>query len=97
MNRKISLFLALCLVSVGMMTLFPTTAAQPYGGSVVTGDGSNPPNLKNYFDIFENVHYYVTATDNGTELQYKTIDIEIVNPGGSLVHSDQISTNEFGI
>jgi hypothetical protein len=96
MNRKIALFLALCLVSTGLITLFPTAAAQPYGGSVTTGDGSNPPTLKNYFDLWENVYFYVTATDNGTELQHKDIDIEIVNPSGSLVHSDTITTDEFG-
>jgi hypothetical protein len=96
MNQKIALFLALSLVSVGLVTLLPTAAAQPYGGSVVTGDGSDPPNLKNYFDLWDNVYYYVTATDNGTPLQYKSIDIEIANPSGTIVHWNSITTDEFG-
>jgi hypothetical protein len=86
-------------VSVGFAALLPTATAQPYGGSVSLGDSSNPPNLKDYFDLWENVNYYVTALENetiGAPLQYQTIDIEIVDPQGNGVHWNTISTNEFG-
>jgi hypothetical protein len=43
MKQKIACYLAVCLVSVGFLALFPTAAAQPYEGSVSVGDGDNPP------------------------------------------------------
>jgi hypothetical protein len=86
-------------VSVGFAALLPTATAQPYGGSVSIGDNSNPPILKDYFDLWENVYYYVNAIENvtlGTPLQYKDIDIEIIDPQGNLEHWNMISTDAFG-
>jgi hypothetical protein len=93
MNRKIALFLALSLVSVGLVALFPTAAAQPYGGSVSIGDGTV---YKDYFDLWDDVYYDVHATDNGSALQYKDIDIEIIDPTGTSVYNDVIFTDQFG-
>jgi hypothetical protein len=84
-----------CVLSLGLISLTPTGVAQTYGGSILTGDGNDPPYYKDYFDRGEPVHYYVYATEDGNYLQYKNIDILIMGPGGE-VHDAIIFTDEFG-
>ncbi len=95
MNEKIVCFFAVCVLSLGLITVTPTGMAQTYGGSVLTGDDSNPPNYKDYYDRGEDVYYYVYATEYDNPLQYKNIDIFIVGPSGE-VYNNTIFTNELG-
>lgn len=94
MNKKIVCFLALSLVSMGFLAMLPTATAQTYGGSVLTGDGNNPPNYKAYFNLDEDLYYYVYATEDGVPLQFKDINITILGP--SLTYTDVITTDQYG-
>jgi hypothetical protein len=92
MNQKIACYLVLCLVSAGIIALFPTAAAQPYGGSVTISDGTN---IKDYFDLGEEVFFDVYATDDGIPLQ-GDINISIVDSSGVEYHEGLLSTDQFG-
>jgi uncharacterized protein YfaS (alpha-2-macroglobulin family) len=96
MKKKFTILVAFCMVSMAITTILPTVASQPYGGSILTGDNNDPPNYKNYFDLSENVYYYIHATDDSRPFQLKDIDILIMNPGGTPVHANTITTDQYG-
>ncbi|UCF08817.1 MAG: hypothetical protein JSW28_03755, partial [Thermoplasmata archaeon] len=94
MKKEMAFYLAFCLVSLGIILLLPTGCAQPYGGSVWTGDEQE--NHKDYFDREEDVYYYIEATENGgAPLQDADIRIEISGPVG-IVHNVTIHTDIYG-
>jgi hypothetical protein len=95
MNRKIALFLALCLVCNGLIVFFPTATAQVYGGNVMTTDISGV--FKDYFERDVTVYYTVEATIDGNYLQDSDIDIEIRDPTGNQVHTNIVHTDNVGI
>lgn len=96
MNKRFAILVAFCMVSMAITTILPTAVSQTYGGSVLTGDNSDPPNYKNYFDLWEDVYYYIYATEDGFPLQQKDIDISILDPSGTEVHTNSIITDQDG-
>jgi hypothetical protein len=94
MNKKIACFLALSIVSMGFLAMLPTATAQTYGGSVYTGDDSDYTTTKAYFFLWEDVYYYIEATEDGAPLQFKYINITIHGP--SEHYTDVVQTDQYG-